>query len=194
MSTLTSHARSIVSALLPRPVIVDRYAGPEHNGAAAAALTTSARFVRCYHCYHTFRTAPAAQSLTCPACYKHVRVDDIVIDDCRHCPKMETAGTIFVRRRAKLSVRTLVAGMGLEVLGELQAGSVTAGRVYLGPRVAWQGDCCAGSVNLDPAAQITGGRFRIDPRLLGVCPTNKALKLSTESNLLTPSTTSDTHG
>jgi len=123
------------------------------------------RFVRCCFCHHAFSVPTSATILTCPKCSKRARVDDIVITGTEFHPKLETCGKIYIRRRAKLASRSVIAALGVEVLGEIEADTVRCGKVYLGPAAKWSGDCTTGSMNMDETASVSSGRFVIDPRL-----------------------------
>ena len=124
------------------------------------------RIVRCCFCHHPFLVPAAGTILTCPKCSKRARVDDIVISGTEFRPKIETFGKVYVRRRAKRSARTINAGLGLEVLGELEADSVVCGKLYLGPASRWSGDCKTGSMNMDETASVLSGRFSVQPKLI----------------------------
>lgn len=133
--------------------------------AGIAAAPSGRRFVRCCYCHHPFCVSLAAMVLTCPACNQRARVDDIIIADTETQGKIETCGKVFIRKRGKLSVRQIRAGLGIEVLGTLAADDVRCGRLYLGPGASWQGDCTTGSLNMDDSATVQSGKFTIDPHL-----------------------------
>jgi len=133
--------------------------------AGVAAAPSGRRYVRCCFCHHPFCVSLAAIVLTCPACNQRARVDDIIIANTESQVKIETCGKVFIRRRGKLSVRQIRAGLGIEVLGALAADNVRCGRLYLGPGASWQGDCTTGSLNMDDSATVRSGKFTIDPHL-----------------------------
>lgn len=133
------------------------------------------RVVRCLHCAAAFRVPDAASVLTCPTCYQRVRVDDVVVDGEMVLPRLETCGRIIVRRRGRLHTRLGVrASLGVEVLGELQAETISSCRVYIGPQATFRGDCRAGGITVETGATILGGRFQIDRSLLDPSETHTA--------------------
>lgn len=121
------------------------------------------RAVVCYHCRRGFAAALRAMMLTCPHCYKPVKVNDIVVRRAHHAPRVETCGRIFVDRRGWVSAGVVHAGEGIEVQGTLDARRVVAGPVHLGPRASWRGDLRAPSVHLEPGARVAAGFFEIGP-------------------------------
>ncbi|MBA4029210.1 MAG: hypothetical protein C0475_08795 [Planctomyces sp.] len=101
--------------------------------------------------------------LTCPRCYQRVRVEDVVVDQELYTPRIETCGRVVIRRRGRVVADTVRAAMGVEVLGKMEARSVAAPNVYIGPGAAWTGDCSAHRIVVETGANIFGGRFRIEP-------------------------------
>lgn len=123
--------------------------------------TASLRTVLCVSCRGLFRVPEKATILTCPNCHRRVRVDDVVVDEEQHTRRLETCGRIIVRRRGRVFADVVCAALGIDVLGELHAQSVTTSRAYIGPRAVWTGDCVASAIVIETGAQIRGGKFRI---------------------------------
>lgn len=121
------------------------------------------RTVRCVHCAGSFVVPGSAMVLTCPHCYKRVRVDDVVVTGSQIHGRVETCGSVVVRRGGKFNVEVLKAGMGLLVEGELRTGSAVAPMVVMGPEALWRGDLQTAKLDLHPQARILSGRFRIRP-------------------------------
>lgn len=121
------------------------------------------RQVRCVHCAQVFVVPGSAMVLTCPNCYKRVRVDDVVISGCQMHGRVETCGSVVVRPGGRFSVEVLKAGMGLLVEGEVRAGQAAAPLVVMGPRAVWRGDLQTAKLDLHPQAQIVTGRFKVRP-------------------------------
>ncbi len=119
------------------------------------------RAVVCYHCRRGFDAAERAMILTCPHCYKPVRVSDIVVKKAHHAPRIETCGRLFVDRKGWVSAGIVHAGEGIEVLGTLDARCVVSGPVHMGARATWRGDLRAPSVHLEPGARVDAGFFEI---------------------------------
>lgn len=162
---------SSVRGLLRAPVeVAPSAAGPAgitERHTMAGASGGAHRIVRCCACARPFPVPAAAVVLTCPKCNHRARVDDVVIHGQEEHIKLETCGRIFIRTRGSLTVRSLIAGMGVEVLGSVQAGTLRCGKLHLGPRASVRGDCTAGAVHLDETATLGGGMLRIDPSMLG---------------------------
>lgn len=127
------------------------------------------RDIRCLHCDHAFGVARAAMVLTCPVCYKRIRVEDVVVNTARAMGRVETCGRVVVRRGGKVTASVVLASEAVEVLGEMQAGTVVAPVVYIGPKATWRGDLTAARIVVEPGAKVLGGRFRIVPG--GLAPT-----------------------
>lgn len=122
---------------------------------------TPTRSVRCYHCQSTISVAPKAVQLTCPACYKPIRVDDIVVEREQASGQVRTCGVVVVGQRGSLSASFIEANQGVHVLGRLSGRVVSGGPVVIGPKAVWDGDCQALSIVIQPGATIVGGRFSI---------------------------------
>lgn len=131
---------------------------------------TASRTVRCVHCADTFVVPGAAQILTCPLCYKRVRVDDVVVTGSQIHGRVETCGSVVVRRGGKFNVEVLKAGMGLLVEGEVRTGEAVAPMVVMGPEAVWRGDLQTAKLDLHPEAKIVSGRFRVRPDRLTPSP------------------------
>ncbi len=128
------------------------------------------RTVRCVHCAGSFVVPGAAQVLTCPLCYKRVRVDDVVVTGSQIHGRVETCGSVVVRRGGKFNVEVLKAGMGLLVEGEVRTGQAAAPMVVMGPDAVWCGDLQTAKLDLHPQARIVGGKFKIRPDRLKAEP------------------------
>lgn len=121
------------------------------------------RTVRCVHCAGPFVVPGAAQVLTCPLCYKRVRVDDVVVTGSQIHGRVETCGSVVIRRGGRFHVEVLKAGMGLLVEGEVRTGHAVAPMVVMGPEAVWRGDLQTAKLDLHPQSRIVAGRFRIRP-------------------------------
>lgn len=128
------------------------------------------RTVRCVHCAGPFVVPGAAQVLTCPNCYKRVRVDDVVVTGSQIHGRVETCGSVVIRRGGRFQVEVLKAGMGLLVEGEVRTAHAAAPMVVMGPAAVWHGDLQTAKLDLHPLARITGGRFRVRPDRMKAAP------------------------
>lgn len=134
------------------------------EGGAAFAITTvmtGERHVQCFHCLAVFPVAARASVLTCPSCYRRVRVEDIVVEREEVGSKFETCGRVIIRRKGRMVASTVVASLGVEVMGELEADAVVSSRIFIGSRARWRGHCQAGVIIVEPGATIRSGRFQI---------------------------------
>lgn len=119
------------------------------------------RAVLCLHCTRWFRVPSKAMTVTCPHCSAHVRVDDVVIDHQHQSPDLLTCGRITINKHGSVIARNVTAGGGITCEGSIQAQTVTAPSIYLGPKARWSGNCIAASIVVVPGASIRGGRFQI---------------------------------
>jgi hypothetical protein len=131
------------------------------------------RSVRCVHCAGGFVVPGAAQILTCPLCYKRVRVDDVIVTGSQIHGRVETCGSVVVRRGGRFQVEVLKAGMGLLVEGEVRTGAAVAPMVVMGPEAVWRGDLQTAKLDLHPQARIVAGKFRVRPDRLSTPPAKK---------------------
>lgn len=123
------------------------------------------RSVRCYHCLHWLDVPAKAVQLSCPLCYKPIKVDDVVIDRVQTTGQVRTCGVVVIGAKGNLSASLVESGQGVQVLGKLVGRVRCAGPVVLGPRAIWNGDCQAASIVIQPGATILGGRFSISPQV-----------------------------
>lgn len=119
------------------------------------------RTVRCVHCARPFTVAGTAEILTCPACYKRVRVDDVVVASSQIHGRIETCGAIIVRKTGRLTCEVMRAGMGILVEGRVQTSDAAAPIVVMSAGAIWSGSLQAARLDVQPGARVLGGRFRI---------------------------------
>jgi hypothetical protein len=121
--------------------------------------------VLCLSCAQWFRIPNQASILTCPRCYKRVRVESLVVDRPQMHARLETCGVITVKKRGILAADLVRAGAGIviEPGGRIQVSRVESYRVILHDKAIWQGDCEAASLHMEPGAVVLGGRFTIRP-------------------------------
>lgn len=121
--------------------------------------------VLCLSCAQWFRIPNQASILTCPRCYKRVRVESLVVDRPQMHARLETCGVITVKKRGILAADLVRAGAGIVVEpgGRVQVTRVESYRVILHDKAVWLGDCEAASLHMEPGAVVLGGRFTIRP-------------------------------
>jgi hypothetical protein len=112
--------------------------------------------IRCYHCGHASTLSAAARSTTCPACYRGLVLDDLVIGGRHLCAKVHTCGRVVVGPRGCLIGTVIHAQAGLEVSGRLVGSVVTSGPVVIRRGADWEGDLSAPSVTIERGAHVRG--------------------------------------
>jgi cytoskeletal protein CcmA (bactofilin family) len=124
---------------------------------------SSRRTVRCMHCSSPFVVPGSATTLTCPVCYKRVRVDDVILSGRENHHRLETCGVIVVKRGAKVTADTLASGTGILVEGEVRTRTSQAPSIVIGPEAAWHGDLHTHQLTIEPGGVILGGKFNVKP-------------------------------
>ena|ERR1051326_2142584 len=119
------------------------------------------RTVRCYHCRHQFEVSPQTMTTVCPKCSKPLTVEDVVIKTAHSVRKIQTCGRLIVQKKGRVIAQTVEAHGGVEVEGILEAKVISGGRVKIGPKGSWRGDCSAPSLEVDEGGRIEGGFFEI---------------------------------
>jgi uncharacterized CHY-type Zn-finger protein len=117
------------------------------------------RPIVCYHCGHRFDASEHAMSVSCPHCFKHLRLEDIVIRTLEAARTYYTCGRLVVLPKARAQAHEIRAVAGVTVEGALEANVVSYGPVWIGPNASWRGDCKAPVVKVEDGARIIGGTF-----------------------------------
>lgn len=128
------------------------------------------RAVVCYHCHRGFDAAARAITLTCPSCYKPLRLDDVVIKGVHHAARLETCGFVVVERKGWLMATSVYAGSGLDVLGSLETKAAVAPRVLITATARWRGNLRCRQLRIDPGAAVDGGYFEVGPLVEKLSP------------------------
>lgn len=121
------------------------------------------RRVTCYHCRKPVTISAFAISATCPACYKGLVLDDLVVRDVHWAGKLRTCGKVLVERKGRVVGRLVQAAQGVEVQGIVEATVVSGGTVIIKTAARLSGDCRAPRLIIEPGATIAGGHFHIGP-------------------------------
>jgi cytoskeletal protein CcmA (bactofilin family) len=100
-------------------------------------------------------------SVSCPKCYKPVVIEDVVIKSAHAVRKVQTCGKVVVEAKGRLIAATIEASGGVEVLGILEGNVTTPGRVVIGGKASWKGDCRAASLKVELGAVVSRGYFVI---------------------------------
>lgn len=121
------------------------------------------RPVRCYHCGRSFEVPAKAMTCSCPGCFKGVQLESIVVKNMEQMSRLETCGSITVRKRGLVQADRIIAADGIEVEGIVHANARSGRRVTLHAGAQWKGDLTAPSLEIREGASILGGFFRIGP-------------------------------
>lgn len=100
-------------------------------------------------------------SVSCPKCYKPVVIEDVVIKSAHAVRKVQTCGKVVVEAKGRLIAATIEASGGVEVMGILEGNVTTPGRVVIGGKASWKGDCRAASLKVELGAVVSRGYFVI---------------------------------
>jgi len=129
------------------------------------AKPTTPRTVHCYHCRHSFEVSPQTMSTSCPKCSRALTVEDVVIKTAHSVRKIQTCGRLIVQKKGRVIAQTVEAHGGVDVEGILEAKVISGGRVRIGEKAQWRGDCAAPSLEIVEGGRIEGGFFEIMPAL-----------------------------
>lgn len=121
------------------------------------------RTVQCYHCRHRFGVSPQTLTTVCPTCSKPLMVEDVVIKTAHSVRKIQTCGRLIVQKKGRVIAHSVEANGGVEVEGILEAKVTSGGRVKIGAKGQWRGDCSAPSLEVEAGGRIDGGFFEIEP-------------------------------
>jgi len=137
------------------------------------------RLVQCYHCTRWLQVAAQAMTVSCPSCYKHLEVRDIVINQFHAVKFIATCGRVLIDKRGHLIADRLLAIEGIEVIGTCHANAVSGRNVILHPGSRWKGDCAAPFVVFSDNAVVSGGLFRFPDHTFGVRDESEPLRSTT---------------
>ncbi len=115
------------------------------------------RAVRCYHCGERIEIAPRARSVSCSLCHQQLNTVDIVVRAMHWGTSLRTAGSVVIHRRARAVCHEIVASVGVQVFGTVEADIRSGGVVVLGPEASLKGSVHAAKLIVDPGALVTGG-------------------------------------
>ncbi len=122
------------------------------------------RTIRCYHCRHGFEVSPQTMTTVCPKCSKPLTVEDVVIKTAHAVRKIQTCGRLIVQKKGRVIAQTVEALEGVEVEGILEAKVTSGGKVWIGAKGQWRGDCAAPALEVEAGGRIEGGFFEIAAR------------------------------
>ena len=113
------------------------------------------KHVLCTECNTSLVVSPRAMSMTCPACFRRVILEDITVRSYLGALRVATAGTLHVLRTG-----TVIAGdvraADLRVDGTVRGRVEVLGHAALGPHAVVQGRLQARSLHRDPGARVEG--------------------------------------
>ncbi|MBX3359611.1 MAG: polymer-forming cytoskeletal protein [Phycisphaeraceae bacterium] len=122
------------------------------------------RLVLCYNCSRSFSASSQAITLTCPLCYQHLRLSDVIVEAAQSVTRLQTCGRLVITARGRVTAKVVQASGGIEVHGRLQAESAaTPGHFYLAPGAVHSGNVRASSLIVHPGSTVLAGHFEITP-------------------------------
>lgn len=105
-----------------------------------------------------------AMTVSCPSCHKKLLVEDITVSNAQSVTKLQTCGKLTVEKGGRVIAQLVEAAEGIEVHGILETkAAVTLGKVFIGSKAQWKGDCKAPTLEVELGARITRGFFEIKP-------------------------------
>ncbi len=121
------------------------------------------RRVRCYHCGATLEVGSRAITVSCPACYQRVAVEDVRFKGMQFGGDVRTCGAVSVVNKSQVQAKMIQASQGVDIQGRVDARLVAGDTVNLAAGSRLRGDCNARTLRVEHGAQIDGGFFRIGP-------------------------------
>lgn len=121
------------------------------------------RTVQCYHCRTSFEVSARAMTVSCPACSKSIRVEDVIVTGAQGVTKLQTCGKIVIEKNGRVIAQLVEAQQGIEVHGVMEAKVLSGAKVFIGAKAQWKGDLRAPTVEIEAGARITRGYFEIHP-------------------------------
>jgi cytoskeletal protein CcmA (bactofilin family) len=123
--------------------------------------------VLCYHCGGETSVAARAMSATCSRCHKSLDIGDVRIKGHHWGGVLCTCGSLWIGRKARVSVKVAVASLRADVLGKFEGILVSGGPVTLGSRCEFSGALWAPAVRLEEGARVRDARFVVPCDPLG---------------------------
>lgn len=119
------------------------------------------RRVRCYHCGALFEVGSRAITVSCPACYQRVAVEDVRFKGMQFSGDVRTCGNISVALKSQVAAKVLQGSEQVDIDGAVEARLVAGDAVRLSGNARLRGDCSARTLRVEHGARIEGGFFRI---------------------------------
>ena len=119
------------------------------------------RRVKCYHCGATLEVGSRAITVSCPACYQRVAVEDVRFKGMQFGGDVRTCGEISIVNKSQVQAKVLQASQGVDIQGQVDARLVAGENISLSAGSRLRGDCNARTIRIEPGARIEGGYFRV---------------------------------
>jgi hypothetical protein len=123
--------------------------------------TPSVRTVQCYFCHRHFDVPAKAMSLSCPWCYRRVRLDDIVVKGECFAKALQTCGRIVVQPKGHVVASLIEGRMGVEVFGSVDGPTRSGIRMFIASGGRVRGNISAPGIYIEPGGTVAGGLMRI---------------------------------
>lgn len=138
-----------------------------------ARPTQGPRIVQCYHCDQRFEVGSKAMTVSCPACFKPLMVQDLNIKTLEAVKRLETCGKIVILKKGRVMADRVIGMEGVEVEGIMHGNVRSGAPVRIAAGAEWKGDLEAPGIELDPSAVVLGGFWRIPTKVLSDEPPKK---------------------
>jgi hypothetical protein len=113
----------------------------------------------CLYCAHTQEVGRRAMSVTCKACHKPLKLDDMTFNQYAARRSIDTCGIVVIEKKGQVVSDRLLCG-GLVARGRIKANIVSRGPILVGPEAEIRGDVIAPTLAVGAGA-VLEGHYRI---------------------------------
>lgn len=113
----------------------------------------------CLYCAHAQEVGRRAKSVTCKACNKPLKLDDMSFNQYAARRSIDTCGIVVIEKKGQVVSDRLLCG-GLVARGRVKANIVSRGPILVGPEAEVRGDVVAPTLAVGAGA-VLEGNYRI---------------------------------
>ena len=113
----------------------------------------------CLYCAHSQEVGRRAMSVTCKACHKALKLDDMTFKEYAARRSIDTCGIVVIEKKGQVVSDRLLCG-GLVARGRVKANIVSRGPILVGPEAEIRGDVIAPTLAVGAGAVLVGN-YRI---------------------------------
>lgn len=113
----------------------------------------------CLYCAHSQEVGRRAMSVTCKACHKPLKLDDMTFNQYAARRSIDTCGIVVIEKKGQVVSDRLLCG-GLVARGRIKANIVSRGPILVGPDAEIRGDVIAPTLAVGAGA-VLEGNYRI---------------------------------